>query len=307
MEGNKQISPSLHSTERKQQPIGIVARLMQDMVNIQEVDDVFFWLAKAITQHLNIDVTQFWAAQLDHEYQLRIEVRAASNQDPTLAQQIHINRQVASIIERFLNERRGTTSQPVNQVFPVAQANMLAQYNLHYWAAYFFKHDELLPPRDPAVPELIPTPLTMVVSFFTQHPLMQEQERAINFILEQALRMIVNRKLLISPNVLTTEKTTTQTAPQTLARLIPRKAQNLADLHADNPFSAASVIHDKNARRLYSVVNGRRNVTELAQHLNLILKEVYQALHYLYQEGKIEFITPEGELVEGSQFLPPLQ
>jgi hypothetical protein len=147
----------------------------------------------------------------------------------------------------------------------------------------------------------------MVVSFFTQHPLTQEQERAINFILEQALRMIVNRKLLISPNALTTEKTTTQTAPQTLARLIPRKPQNLADFHANNPFSVASIIHDKNARRLYSTVNGRRSITELTQLLNLTPKEVYQALHYLYQEGKIEFITPEGEPVEGSQFLPPSQ
>src|SRR5690348_5777012 len=153
MEGNKQTS-LLNETEKKQQPLSLVAHLMQDMADMQQVDDIFFWLSKEMTQHLDISVTQFWATELDKEHQMRIQVRAFSNLDSTLAQQIHVNRQVASVVKRFLSERRGATSRPVEQVFSAPQATLLSQHNLHYWAAYFLRSDELLPPRNTATRDL---------------------------------------------------------------------------------------------------------------------------------------------------------
>jgi hypothetical protein len=307
MEGNKQTS-LLNAPERKQQPISLVAHLMQDMADMQQVDDIFFWLSKEMTQHLDISVTQFWAAELDKEHQMRIQARAFSNLDSTLAQQIHINRQVASVVKRVLSECRGVTSRPVEQVFPAPQATLLAQHNLRYWAAYLLRSDDLLPLRNTAPRELEPTPLTMVVSFFTHYPLTKKQKRAINFILEQALRMIGNRKLLIPPSELLDEKTTEkQAAIQALAKIVPQKLQDLADFQADNPFAQASIINDKNARHLYAAINGQKNITELAQDLNFTEQESYQALHYLYQEEKIEFITPAGKPVEGSHILALLQ
>lgn len=181
-------------------PILLIAQLMKQVAGMQHVDEVFLWLAQAMIQHLDITVVQFLAIQRDSAGQLRTELRAAAGQDPSLAQIGYGDDQVAAAAERVFHEQRGTTSRPVESVFPPLQASLFAQQNLRCWAGYFLRSDAFLPPaKTERMPEKTSMPLNVVISLFTLYPLSAEQARAINFILEQALRIVINRRLLSQP------------------------------------------------------------------------------------------------------------
>jgi hypothetical protein len=113
------------------------------------------------------------------------------------------------------------------------------------------------------------------------------------------MRIIMNRKFQTFQNSLeTVQENPDKDTSIALADIIPARSQDLQRYQAANPFACASVIADKKARRLYSAVDGCRNVAELARITCLAQKELVQALRYLFQQQKIEFYTSGGEHVE---------
>ena len=287
----------------------LITQLMQQAASMQHVDEVFLWLAQTLVQYLDITVVQFLAMRRDDAGQFQIELRAAASQDPALAQIGYVNNQVTAVAERIFREQRGITSRPVENVFPQQQAALLAQYNLRCWAGYFLRHDDLLPSaKIEHAPGKTPIPFNVIVSLFTLYPLTADQERALHFILEQAMRIVVNRGLLSSRKSaeIMAKKMLYVNALRAQAQLIPQRAENIEQFQANNPFASASVIQDKNARRLYTAVDGDKDLAKLAQITGLGTKEMLAALQYLFDQQKIHFYTRKGELVQNPTFISSL-
>ena len=152
--------------------------------------------------------------------------------------------------------------------------------------------------------EKVVTPLHVLVSFFTQSVPSPRLLRSVGFLSEQAIRIAANQGLFAPKNparpVSLFEKLSQHTL--SLSDLIPQRTQDLAQFQAQNPFSHAVIISDKSARRLYSAIDGEKNVAELAQLGHLDQKEVKEALRYLFDLQLLRFRTPTGETVEDSPF-----
>jgi len=82
--------------------------------------------------------------------------------------------------------------------------------------------------------------------------------------------------------------------------MIPCRAQNIEQLQASNPFASALIIHEKDARRLYSAIDGQKNIVELAQITHLGTQDMINALLYLVRLRQIRFQDPEGNPIESS-------
>src|SRR6266436_6354166 len=72
-----------------------------------------------------------------------------------------------------------------------------------------------------------------------------------------------------------------------LHRLIPRRDEDANLMSSSNPLSGSVVISDKQARRLYASIDGRKNVAELCAAMNLALEEVSKALQILLAQRLI--------------------
>jgi hypothetical protein len=145
----------------------------------------------------------------------------------------------------------------------------------------------------------------MVVTLFTQSPLSNDQARATRFTLDQMLRIINSRGFLSNPSAeaIAAEKLAVERSSSTaLAKIIPQRTQNIEQHQASNPFAHATVIADKNARRLYAAIDGNKNISELTQITHFDQKELIDALSSLFKEQKIHFYTPEGEAIKNFPF-----
>jgi hypothetical protein len=261
MEGDQNTSNSSKNPRESGQAIALIAQFMQSTVSMQHIDEVFLWLSKAMAQQLGIPVVEFWANQCYTTSRPQIELRAAACLNPAMLRQVFINEHVQRITERFLRERQQSVLLPVERIFPPLQVSFLTKYELHYWTAYTVEHQAFLPPaRFAFVPEKIATPLNMIVSGFTQTPLTPGLQRAVSFVTEQSLRIIVNRGFLSTemPAAPAPPSNTDQNVALSLNTLIPRRTQHIEDLQAANPFAHASIIADKNARRLYGLVDDKK-------------------------------------------------
>ncbi|GCE21890.1 hypothetical protein [Dictyobacter kobayashii] len=311
MEDSKFSPPSTSTAEERRQPIVLISQLLNQTANLQHVDEVFLWLSRSMVQYLNISVVQFWASQLDTQGKSHLILRAAANQLLSPTHPFYTNRQIEIAIERFLQKKEHALSLPIEQIFPSTLVQLLAQYNTHFFSGYFLQHTTFLPaPQKTASIVYVPTPLTMVVSFFTAEPLTKDQERAIHFILGQSIRILVNQQFLLEarPSTGNTDamRVLNKNQALSLTHIIPQRTHNMEHVQADNPFSTASTIKDKKARRFYSSIDGSRSVAELARMQELTSKEVRFVLSFLLQDRRIQLYTPTGELIDPAPFMPTL-
>jgi hypothetical protein len=287
----------------KKQPISLIAQLMQEIVNMHHVDDTFRWLANAMIYHLDIPTVQLWATQRNAYGQSRIEPRTTASQNLSLLQHLSLDQQILSVIYRLLQEQRAVISLPVEQIFSTEQTPLLIQYGWRYWSCYFLYYDALLPPRAGTEAYNVPTPLLMAASFFLRAPFSEKQERAIGYLFEQTLRLLHNRHFLNSAiNRPTPVPPTTPAPPISFADIIPQRTQDIEISQANNPFASATILTDKNARRLYSAIDGQKTLSELARSLAFNEQEIRQALRYLFQQGKISLYTRDEQRVDPSFF-----
>jgi hypothetical protein len=296
---NRSFSTSQSMGEKKQ-PISLIAQLMQEIVYMHHVDDAFRWVANAMVYHLDIPTIQFWAVQRNSSGQSHIVPRATASQNLSLLQHLSLNQQILFVISRLLQEQRAVFSLPIEQIFSSEQTPLLSQNGWRYWSCYFLHDSALLPSRIGSEAQNVPTPLLMAVSFFLRAPFSEKQERAIGFLLEQTLRLLHNRNLLTS--AVNQPTPTAPLPPISFADIIPRRAQDVEISQANNPFASATILTDKNARRLYSAIDGEKTLSALAQSLSLNEQEIRQALHYLFQQRKISFYTRDQQAIDPSFF-----
>jgi hypothetical protein len=277
-------------------PVAIVSQLLQKVANIHQIDELLMWIANTMVQSLGIDAVQIWAAQARASGLLYTRLRATASQYLSPTRGVTENAEVATLIERMLREKRGVQSIPVTKFFSQYQATILMQHNYHYLTAYFVSKDVLLPPGPEGEKEReIPTPLQIVFSFFTQQPLQAPQIRAIRFLVEQALRIAISHQLLSTkaqqPPVSQAGITSEGDLQVTLARLIPTRTQEEKIEQAENPFNNAVIITEKRTRQLYNLIDGKKNVAELAFLARMSQKEVLEALQTLITQGYVNYTT----------------
>lgn len=306
MENNRDTSHFPTPTPKEGgRPVALIVDLMQQTKNMQHVDEVLLWLSDAMVRYLNISVVQFWISQQYDTGQAQAELRASASLHRSLPQQVHVNAQIAAMVERLLREQHGTMPLLVTNVFPSPQASLLSQYRLYYWSGYFVKSDLFVPyATGKSTQGKISTPLRMVVSFFTEYAPSQHLLRATDFVLKQSITIITDRKFLSSmpfaASDLSYAKPPLQQARLTFSDMIPYRTQNIEQLQASNPLASALIIPERDARRLYSLVDGQKSVVELAKLTHLDTQDMINALLYLVQQRHIRLCDPEGKPIESS-------
>jgi DNA-binding response OmpR family regulator len=89
-----------------------------------------------------------------------------------------------------------------------------------------------------------------------------------------------------------------QRTSSTLSELVPHRVVAQDVMLTSNPFAGASAIGDRQTRRLYAAIDGRKTVTELASMIDLEAEDVSSMLHLLLQKHYIQIYTSTGRLVE---------
>ena len=87
-----------------------------------------------------------------------------------------------------------------------------------------------------------------------------------------------------------------------LQNLIPLRCENPDLMRLSNPLDGSVVIPDRQARRLYAAIDGRKTVDELCSITQLEMKEIHRALQILLVQHRIQLYTLDGKRVESSLF-----
>jgi hypothetical protein len=289
-------------------PLIITSRLYKAVTTMHHIDELFLWLAEAITSAFDIQVTQFWARQVLVTGQYVLRLRAMVRQDHSLPSQVVANQQVVTAIEYALQGQQTFLFQRVDQFFSAHHSNLLMRYGLNYFCYSIFTNAALLPPSQQSSPaQEVLTPLTTIVLLFTRNPLPADVLSAVNLVLEQAIPIAGQRGLLLPATHAANQAPFGQTMTQEqagqidLAGLIPYPLEDAALMKSSNPLAGSTVIADKQARRLYAAIDGHKKLAEICLDLKCSLEDVYPALTYLLKHQRIQLFTSNGRLIDGSQ------
>ncbi len=300
-----------HQIDNGYQQLAIITQLLQMSGNMRHIDEMFLWLSHCIGQRLNIDVLQLWSYQNHTTGQYSAELRVTASQNTWFPLQVVNNAQVAEVVRDVFTQESGVSPQPVRSIFPLPQADLLTRYNLHYWACLFLKSNTLLPPpmsTDPS-DRAIPTPLTMVISLFTEQELNPNLLPTISHILEHALSIARNRGLLsnaVKPTFSNPADYPVQSRQFMLNDLIPRWRQSIEMMQANNPLANTAPITDKSARQLYFAIDGKKNITALANIFQFDQHELHSALQFLLEQKLIQLYDPNGKAIDSLPFIEQL-
>lgn len=300
-----------HQIDNGYQQLAIITQLLQMSGNMRHIDEMFLWLSHCIGQRLNIDVLQLWSYQNHTTGQYSAELRVTASQNTWFPLQVVNNAQVAEVVRDVFTQESGVSPQSVRSIFPLPQADLLTRYNLHYWACLFLKSNTLLPPpmSTDSSDRAIPTPLTMVISLFTEQELNPNLLPTISHILEHALSIARNRGLLsnaVKPTFSNPADYPVQSRQFMLNDLIPRWRQSIEMMQANNPLANTAPITDKSARQLYFAIDGKKNITALANIFQFDQHELHSALQFLLEQKLIQLYDPNGKAIDSLPFIEQL-
>ncbi|GLV61052.1 hypothetical protein KDH_78690 [Dictyobacter sp. S3.2.2.5] len=307
MEDNKFSPPPASPHEERQKPIVLISQLLNQISNLRHVDEAFLWLCRAMGQYLGVSTIQFWAPQLDAQGNSYLLLRADASHLFSPSHPVYANKQIETVVQRLLREERSALSLPIEQAFPTSLVNMLKQHNIHFLSDYFLRYPAYLPvPQKPSSVSYIPTALTLVVAFFTPQPLTQDQVRDIHFMLSQSMRILASRQFVLQAPPTSVQKTPGEQPSIPFSQIIAHRSDNMEEVQAVNPFTAASTIGDKRARRFYAAIDGARSVADIASQQRLNSKDVRIILHLLLHQKKIVLQASTGEPLDHALFNPPM-
>ncbi|HZO75838.1 MAG TPA: hypothetical protein VFB60_26805 [Ktedonobacteraceae bacterium] len=299
------------STELQQRQLAIMSQLLKAIATMQHFDELLRWLAYMIVQRLDVQAAQFWTNQGEHPARPMMQLRALISQDASLPEQIVINDQVGAMVQRWAHERINYQPQLVENVFPHYQAILLRRYGLAY-VTCCFNNSNLLPPQHIASPYIAPlSSLNVVTLLFSRRGPQLHFVPTINALVDQALTAASSRGLLVPAGIGALRQSGSQVPLQqpvtpplpvlpSLSELIPQRKEDPSLMLSSNPFAKAPTIGDKQARRLYALIDGRTNIAELCRLAGMNIKEVISALQSLMRENRVELYGPEGRPVEPS-------
>jgi len=286
------------------QELAIVTLLLKSVTTMYHVDELFQWVASIIVQRLHVQVATLWVLSTRQGGRGGVQLRALASQEASLPQHIVSNNQIGEVVERMLREQYSTPVQPVTAFFSAYTASSLNRYGLNYCADYFQQGNVLLTgPRDDNA-AYAPLRFSMVTLIFLREQPSQKLATTLSFILEQAASAAISRGLLLP--------TTGQLPPlgnvvlqggiSSLRVLIPRRQKEAELLMSSNPLSRSVDIPDKQARRLYAAIDGRKNIDALSRATGINLQELRQVLQQLIAQRRIDLYEPTGKHVDAARF-----
>jgi len=299
------------STELQQRQLAIMSQLLKAIATMQQFDELLRWLAYMMVHRLDIQVAQLWTNQGEHPARPMMQLRALVSQDGSLPEQIVINDQIGAIVQRWAHERINYQPQLVENVFTHYQALLLKRYGLLYVTGCF-NNSHLLPPQNVASPYIAPpTSLSMVTLLFSRRGPQLHFVSTIHSLDDQALTAAGNRGLLAPAEVGIRKQPGMQSFLQQpvtpplpvmplLSELIPHRKEDPSLMLSSNPFAKVPAIGDKQARRLYALIDGHTNVTELCRISGMNIKEMSSVLQTLVRQDRIELYGPGGQPIEPS-------
>ena len=87
-----------------------------------------------------------------------------------------------------------------------------------------------------------------------------------------------------------------------MRRLIPRRRDSTESMWLSSPFAGTVVIADKQIRRVYAAIDGKKSVEELCAETHLDMQTVLKVLRTLFEQRRIEFFDHEGRLLDRCPF-----
>jgi DNA-binding response OmpR family regulator len=108
------------------------------------------------------------------------------------------------------------------------------------------------------------------------------------------------REVIRTPSMQTPTTAPQDVAPPSMMKCIPRHTHNEDELRTSNPFTYFA-LKDVQARQLYSAINGKLAVYELAATTGLNRKEISNTLQVLIKENYVQLYDSTGLPVNNTQ------
>jgi hypothetical protein len=294
-----------------EQQLAIVTRLWRAVTTLHHIDEVFQWVAMQIVERFQVQAAEIWALQLDPTGHYSLQVRTLMTADNSLPEHVIANHHIAEFAERLYSEQRNYPLQMVNQIFAGYPAAMLTRYGLNYiTSAYFHGPATLLPAaRHAPAPMNRPVPFTLVVLLFQHERRSGDLLIPLQFILPQVVLAAKNHDLLPQAQATPLPQAPNTPIPQQQAQsefwqLIPHRRREAELLMSSNPLASSVDIPDKQARRLYGAIDGKKNIGALSRATGMEPQEVIRALKHLIAQKRVELYEPGGKLINPSHLLP---
>jgi hypothetical protein len=285
----------------------VITQLWQQAAGMQNIDDLFLWLAQAFVQYFGVQVALFWTMHLNQAGHHTLKLRTNFCQDIRFPQQWLANNQVAIAAERLIQEQHGPLLLPVDHLFSSYQAALFKRYGLYYCSGHFLHSSTLLPPmHDDALATA--HPLMMAVLLFLRQEPPARFLSGTGYVLGQALMVAKNRGFLLPASAVMRAMPGMPSTPRwqpiaPLPELIPRRLPDKNLMTARNPLAGSVAIPDKLARRVYGAIDGEKTVGDLAAMLRLSQEEVSAALGLLLTQQRVELCDSEGHILDSALFL----
>ncbi len=315
--GNFETNNTASQAYIAEQQLAIATRLWRAATTVNHIDEVFQWLTTQIIQRFHIQAAEIWAFQADPVEQYALQLRTLTIADTSLPQHVIANQHIAEFAAHLCNEQRSYSLQMVSQLFSGYPASTLTRYGLNYiTSAYFHGPVTLLPPARHAPPSVLSAaPFTLALLLFQHERKPGDLLPALQFILPQVVLAAKSHGLLpdakaaplrqptTSPRLATPIPSPQQQSQLNLWQLIPHRRQEADLLMSSNPLARSVDIPDKQARRLYSAIDGKKNIAELSRVAGMDAQEVQNALRNLIAQRRIELHEPGGKLINPSIFI----
>jgi hypothetical protein len=277
----------------------VFTQLRQAIEAMHHPEEMFQWLSSMIMQRFDVPIVQVWTCENGWTDQPSAQLWAMASQNPAQPLQV-LSEKAAVTVERISKGQRISTPLPVERVFPAYLASLLKRYGLGF-CVYCInnKNVDFAPEVYAPSYERVATGFTFIILLLLQQYPQQDLISAVNIILEQALAIAENRRLLLpvtatSGQLSTPQEVSVQGTPPALPGLIIRQKQNAGLMLSSNPFAGSVTIKDIQALRLYDAIDGRKSVVGLCNTTGMSLKEAQMALQILLGLQCIEISTPEG-------------
>lgn len=279
--------------------LAVFTQLRQAIEAMDHPEEMFQWLCSMILQRFDVPIVQLWTCENGWTDQPSAQLWATAAQNPSQPLQV-LSEKAAVTVERISKGPRISAPLPVERVFPAYLASLLKRYGLGF-CVYCLSNKNVDFAPEVYVPayERGATGFTFIVLLLLQQYPQQDLVSAVTIILEQALAIAENRRLLLpvtaaSGQLSVAQEALAQGTPPALPVLIIRKKQNAGLMLSSNPFASSVTIKDKQALRLYEAIDGRTPVSGLCNATGMTLKEAQMALQTLLGLQCIEIYTPEG-------------
>jgi hypothetical protein len=280
----------------------IFLQIQRAAANMHHIDELLSWLSQMAASYLNVPIVQIWARQANRQRQVSTLLRSMAFQDIAFPQNFFINPQIVAVIERLMQGQGTTIAQSVEMIFPQPVAILLKRHKLNYCACSFLSGEMLLPPpTNVEIPqEQVATPLMMVMLLLSKQAPTQDFLQSLDFLFKNTLSVAINRGLLLPATAASTRSSGTNSSAQnlliSLSELVPHRVEDVTS----SPLVASGADLDRSLRRVYTAINGRRNIVELSRMTKSSVQDVISVLKSLAALGRIELYGSDGHPVDSS-------